>query len=778
MLEIFKILTMFILSAVIAFSAFAQERNLAVAVKTVDANEYRVALVIGNSAYRSSPLKNPINDARAMSAKLKTLGFDVIERENLTQKQVGSALREFKSKLKPGAVALFFYAGHGLQVRGVNYLPTVDAEIDSEEDVPMQSINLNQILELLDESKTRMNLVFLDACRNNPYIRSFRSPPAGLSSVNAPSGTIISFSTRPGSVAADGDGTNGIYTEALLANMGKPIPIEQVLKNVVAGVKAASNGRQEPWMEGSIEGDFYFLPAAQLSKIRQDDERKAKQAETNQAAEDVLKKTAELPTTQLQTAQPIAFIVEASYWDAAKNSHNIKDFELYLARYPQGNFAELARNRIATLQREEDASKKIAAQSLRSIAKTGTSYTVGDSYQYQSLDLITKVVRKLPKETVTRVTSTEVSYDAGPMQTDLLGNFKVDPTGTRRYNQFQQIFIPEYKVGKTWTSHAFATYMPTNMVNVEYETKLSIVGRETITVPAGTFDTFKIIGYVNGMQAQVTIWVAPGQVNRFVAYEYRSTTFNFSRESFGFSRDGERIELISFTEQGNAHAAQSSNLYGYTLGDRYVTQHFEGYKQEAISKNEMVIGSFSNNTIESPDKSVTLKADGSPKSIRSADGSVMEWSDGYVDKPSLENLKVGYKQDVAWVYRFKRADDSGEESHRGSMEVVAIETVKVPAGQFEAYKIVLRTKFVGKRSGNPAENSRSSRQEEESSGSQTITNWYVPSIRAIVVSQVDISRAEKNDSTIMTGQPSVSITSYRDELISYQVAQTQSAQGE
>ncbi|MGZ3236539.1 MAG: caspase family protein [Burkholderiaceae bacterium] len=759
-----KIITLFILTSFLTISAFAQQRNLVAAPRTVDTNEDRIALVIGNSAYQSSPLKNPINDSRAMSIKLRTLGFDVIERENLTQKQVGSVLREFKSKLKPGAVALFFYAGHGLQVRGVNYLPTVDAEIASEEDVPLQSINLNQILELLDESKTRMNLIFLDACRNNPYVRTFRSLTNGLSSVSAPSGTIISFATRPGSVAADGGGNHSFYTEKLLANMDKPMPIEQVLKNVVSGVKAASNGQQEPWMEGSIEGDFYFVSATQPMQTSPEANRIAQETAINQVVEEVIRKAAQMPGAQQQTTQSIAFNIEASYWDTAKNSRDKKDAELYLAKYPNGYFAELAKNRIAALQQEAEDGKEITALA-PAFGKTRINYKPGDTYQYQSVDMITGIARKLPKETVTKVTSTDVSYDAGPMKNDLLGNFKVDPTGVRRYNDFPQIFIPEYKVGKTWTSRVQGRYQPKSLtaLDVEYVARLSVVGKEIITVPAGTFDTFKITGTVsvnNGPNAEITFWVAPDKLNRYIAYEYRTTSFTLYPES-------DRIELISFAEQSRAQMAQASNLYGYTIGDRYVTRRLDMYKQEVIGKNEMVIGAFpTDSTIVSLDSTATLKADGSPKLVRYADGSFMEWSDSYVDKPLPENLKVGYKQNMAWTYRFKRPDGEGEESHKGTMEVVGIETVKVPAGQFEAYKIVQLSKFVGKHSW----------QIGESRGSLKVTNWYVPSIRAIVVSQVDIENTGSSDSSVMYGQVGDQTSSFREELVNYKLTNAQLVQ--
>ena len=241
-------------------SALAQQ-NLPIA-------EARVALVIGNAAYKESPLRNPLNDARDIAARLERLGFDVIKRENLKTKEIGAALREFRARLAPGAVALFFYAGHGLQVKGVNYLVAVDAEIESEDDIPTQAIDLGKVLELLDEAKTRVNLVFLDACRNNPYSRRFRSTARGLAKVDAASGTLISFATRPGNVAADGDSRNGLYTQYLLKYMDTAgLPIEQMLKRVGAGVKTASAGRQEPWSEGLIEGDFFFRPKVQAKTV-------------------------------------------------------------------------------------------------------------------------------------------------------------------------------------------------------------------------------------------------------------------------------------------------------------------------------------------------------------------------------------------------------------------------------------------------------------------------------------------------------------------------------
>ena len=278
--------------------------------------ENRVALVIGNSAYKTSPLKNPINDAADMAARLKGFGFTVIERNNLTTKQIGSTLREFRSKLTPGSVALVFYAGHGVTIKGKNYLPAVDAEINGEEDVPNQSLGTEQIMDVLAEAKTRLNLVFLDACRDNPYARSFRSTTRGLSRESAPSGTMISFATKPGSVAADGTGRNGLYTSVLLEQLkSSNQPIEQVLKKVVSGVRVASKNQQEPWMEGSIEGDFCFGSCGQTS---------------------VSQVPAELSESQK----------EEIFWSDTKATGNSKAFEAYIKQYPNGRYADLARANI------------------------------------------------------------------------------------------------------------------------------------------------------------------------------------------------------------------------------------------------------------------------------------------------------------------------------------------------------------------------------------------------------------------------------------------------
>ncbi|MES3022145.1 MAG: SUMF1/EgtB/PvdO family nonheme iron enzyme [Pseudomonadota bacterium] len=235
--------------------------------------ERRVALVIGNSAYEEGALKNPVNDAREMRTRLAQLGFapaDIVYRENLKVREIGPTLREFKAKLGPESVALIFYAGHGLQVKGENFLPAVDARIDGEEDVSQYSLRLSQLMTVLAESNSRLNLVFLDACRNNPYKRAFRDGSRGLARAGSgtPSGTLIAYATRADDVAADGKGNNGVFTRALLAHMSVPgQAIEQMFKKVIRSVKEETGGKQAPWQEGSLEGEFYFVPAGAAAQV-------------------------------------------------------------------------------------------------------------------------------------------------------------------------------------------------------------------------------------------------------------------------------------------------------------------------------------------------------------------------------------------------------------------------------------------------------------------------------------------------------------------------------
>jgi hypothetical protein len=228
--------------------------------------EHRVALVIGNADYASAPLRNPVNDARAMASTLRGMGFDVLTAENEGRKGMLQKLREFRDRLRPESIGLFYYAGHAIQVKGQNFLIPVGATMRSEAEVDEESVNLATLLDRLEEAKNAINIVILDACRDNPFQRSFRSASRGLAPVDAPTGTLIAYATAPGRTASDGEGANGLYTEEMLRALKVPgLKVEDVLKRVRAGVVQRTRGVQTPWDASSLIGDFYFIPPAPVT---------------------------------------------------------------------------------------------------------------------------------------------------------------------------------------------------------------------------------------------------------------------------------------------------------------------------------------------------------------------------------------------------------------------------------------------------------------------------------------------------------------------------------
>lgn len=271
----------------------------------------RVALVIGNADYRTMPLTNPLNDARAVAEALSKLGFKVIRVENATQKQMFDGVRQFGDALK-GGVGLFYYAGHGVQVKGRNYLLPVDAAIEREDEVAYKAFDVGLVLEKMEAAKNPLNIVILDACRNNPFARSSRSAATGLAQIDAPTGSIVAFATAPGAEAADGTGRNGLYTTYLLQYMATPgLTVEDVFKRTRVAVKQGSGGRQIPWESTSLEGDFYF--------------------------------TAPSGGAAPGAASPVA--VEAELWSLVSRTDNPSAYRAYLEKYPNGQYAREARGR-------------------------------------------------------------------------------------------------------------------------------------------------------------------------------------------------------------------------------------------------------------------------------------------------------------------------------------------------------------------------------------------------------------------------------------------------
>jgi carboxyl-terminal processing protease len=295
--------------------------------------EPRIALVIGNSHYGADigSLPNPVNDAALMAQALQQTGFQVIKVTDADQKQMKRAIADFGDRLaKAGqsATGLFFYAGHGVQVGGQNYLVPVGADISKEADVDIESVSADTIIKQMEFAGTRVNIVVLDACRNNPIERGFRSATRGLAPMDAAQGTFIAYSTAPGSVAADGSGRNSPYTQALAKTIVQPgIGIEEAFRDVRAQVMAATKDKQVPWDSSSLTAPFYFKAGAASQQFT----------------------TASQPAKPAAAATPVSVELETTFWNSIKDSKSAADYQAYLSQYPNGTFAGLAKNRLADL---------------------------------------------------------------------------------------------------------------------------------------------------------------------------------------------------------------------------------------------------------------------------------------------------------------------------------------------------------------------------------------------------------------------------------------------
>jgi uncharacterized caspase-like protein len=312
----------------------------------------RVAFVVGNGAYKNvAPLPNPPVDAKAMAGALRNVGFEVVEGTNLTRDKMTERLLDFGKKAQGADVAVFFYAGHGIAISGTNYLLPVDADIKSEMDVKLgAAINIDLTLDqTMGDAKVK--LVFLDACRDNPFAAKIKSTATrsvnvqtGLAEMKSGEGTLIAFATGPGQTALDGtEGGNSPFTRALLANITQPgVEIQQAMTKVRAQVNEETNKGQLPWGHTNLIGTVYLNGAPAPSAPG----------------------TAAAPAQQQVALAPNAE-VEVEFWRSIKDSNKPEELKAYLTNYPNGQFRSLAQSRIASLEQgganKPDATRNLSA---------------------------------------------------------------------------------------------------------------------------------------------------------------------------------------------------------------------------------------------------------------------------------------------------------------------------------------------------------------------------------------------------------------------------------
>jgi Caspase domain len=533
------------------------------------ADPSRLALVVGNDAYPGAPLSNAVNDAKAMSALLGEAGFGVDLRTNVDRTAFGDATKQFAEAAQKSDVKLvfFYYAGHGAQLDWRNYLLPVDARVNTSADLPAQCVDLASLLTGLARAKDKTFVIVLDACRDNPFGASFRPTQKGLSQFDAPSGSLLAFSTAPGRVAADASGASaqsGLYAEHLVRELSvRATRLEDALKRVRLAVRIASKGTQVPWESTSLESDVFLFPAA----------RKLTEAELE---------------AEIQR--------ELDTWNRVKGSKETNEWAAFLRDWPSGRFAEIAQTRLAYFAARDEAARapvQIAAApaqpALSAVPAQGPAptvaapeivlseprvrepaqlvvgsgpdvpvlmrpsanpmsagtyaidrgYSVGDEVVYLQSD---PVYGGATKTLTWRITGVDLDADRieinnGFIVLDSMGNPLVWDGAT--YEPRLQAIPAEVQVGKRWTTR-FNFQRGADRSESYYN--YVVVARERVKLPFGEIEAFRIDGDgFNNFGTHLTIrhWLVPG-----VNYSLRTDTIRYDGRSLR-AQYAERREMVS-----------------------------------------------------------------------------------------------------------------------------------------------------------------------------------------------------------------------------------------
>lgn len=448
-------------------------------------NDVRIALIIGNSAYPGNmALANPSNDAKDMAATLRNMGFGVIEVRDASREQMTAAIERANKALsgKQG-VGMLFYAGHGLQLDWRNYMVPVDAKLNSAKDVPANTVDIEVVMNAFKSAGNRMNIVVLDACRDNPFADGKTASGKGLAPLDAPTGTFLAYATAPGNVAQDGDGKNGLYTGYLLQELQKPTAsIENVFKRVRFAVRKASNGAQIPWETTSLEDDFVFNSG--------------------------IKKVVKLTEDQKEKE----FDIEKADWDKIKDSKTADPFYAYIQKYPNG---QLTQSVMAVIDRLNAAKTKAFTDKTGVVIQTSAvaNYAVGTSVEFVRIDSYTKNELMRRTQKVLSVENGFVNYAGGGVGTTS-GELVRRGDGTTFDPPLPQLPPDGLSVGKKWEARVGLTpgSGPAAGQKRWQEIQGKVVAYEEITVPAGTFRAYKIESEgINafGFRNKMTYWIEP-----------------------------------------------------------------------------------------------------------------------------------------------------------------------------------------------------------------------------------------------------------------------------
>jgi hypothetical protein len=546
-------------------------------------NASKVCLIVGNSAYPHMQLRNPVNDARAMSELFTAAGFSVDFQQDVKLDSFKEAVNRFGETVQhPNTkLAVFYYAGHGVQLEWRNYLLPVDAQVSNADELKARCMDLGLVLGKFLNAKDKTYVVFLDACRNDPFGSSYRPAQAGLSQFDAPVGSLLAYSTAPGSVAFDGQGKNGLYTLNLVRELTRrDAQLEDALKRVRLNVRLESRGLQIPWESTSLESDVYIF----------DDERK--------------------PLSDAELEESVK--EDLATWERIKSSHDTQDWIGYLRAFPNGRFAEIAQVRLTRLLATQ-ASASVAASAPAAAQTTvpatsvaagpvasavpvapvaprppmtqlaeapaivvepgapppelarpsgnpfsagtyplGRVFSVGDEALFRTIEILTGLEKSRYGIRITKVDldADRIEGNDGQWVFDSMGNASIAPGIIRSVPA--QLAPAEFEIGKRWN----AAWTERN--GRTYELNLRIVAREIVRASEVEFFAFRVecrglsTGRSSFARMEQRHWYVPG-MNFPVARE------NLNRAVNTHLISAERTELVALRQQKTGLSSTVSN---------------------------------------------------------------------------------------------------------------------------------------------------------------------------------------------------------------------------
>jgi uncharacterized caspase-like protein len=489
----------------------------------LEVTEERLALVIGNAGYRKlTSLDNPVNDARLIGEQLTKAGFKVFRYENLDRTGLFNAMRDFGDKLNDRTIAVFYYAGHALQLRDRNFLVPVDADMRNEDEIELTSVDVGFILTRMSTARSRVNIVILDACRNNPLGKTL--PARGLAQMEAPVGTYLAFATAPGKVSEDGpdlNSQNSLYTANLAKHILTPgLPVETLFKRVRDAVVRGTNGAQVPWDNSSLLSEFAFVPGV---------------AQANPAS------------PEEEAAGELAF------WNSIQNSNRAEEYRAYLRQYPRGRFTSLAQSRLAALAPSSGGAAPNPSSTPPMAASASPMPRSGDTWRYRVQDrfmlgdlFVTATVDDVTDsgiaETWTSTSDPKVRSTFVPLKPGFrqLPGLDQTPPEFAPYLQASGLLRPGQRIGD----------QRRRIDKVDVALKASVAGEEEVVVQAGRFRAIKLVlsGQSKGrsagrgpISAEHIVWYAP-EVKRIVKY-------SVSTKVAGVQEEATQFELIEYKVQ-------------------------------------------------------------------------------------------------------------------------------------------------------------------------------------------------------------------------------------